>query len=741
MMSVEKWMSTCIVSSLLGLPILATAQSPQSDAASARSGLEEIVVTAQRREQNLQDVPISVSAVTAESLGAFQITDTVQLQQLVPGLTINKNLVNATPFLRGVGQAGGAFGVDSPVAGYMDGFYLASPTASVFSLNNVSRVEVLKGPQGTLFGRNATGGVIQIVTKDPSHTPALDVTAGYANFDTSTFNLYGETGVTDTLAVNVSGLYRDQGEGWGRNVFSGNDAFYTDERAVTSKLMWTPAESTTVKLLGFYDKLESDVGINFNVYPGSVATDGSQNLGRYTVNHIDTPIRNEQYLIGLAVEHDFGWSRLVSLTGYQHLDNSFDFNVNGITGRATPFKSSTNIRIDAGTQTRTQELQLLSPADSPIDWIAGLFYLDDRQSAAQITCVNLAAACNPPTAPSVLRAVQDTRSYAAFGQMSFDVFAATGLTLGLRYTDDKKELSGSQPGAAVPYPGAPFAGDPDGIPTEKTWSKLTWRAALDHKFNDDMLGYVSYNRGFRSGSYNISNWINAPINPEVLDAYEIGFKSEWFDHALRLNSALFYYDYKDIQLRSAAPPAPVGQFLTLNAAESEIYGLDVDFVAAATERLSIQGGFEVLHAEYTKFPAGPCTAAAPIGGTVLGGTVSSICDLSGYDLIRAPHFTGTLGFTYEVPTSVGEFSIGANNSYNSGFYWDPDNRLKQKAYNSLNATLGWTINDQWRFELWGKNLLDEKIDATVQGASGGSDIQSPGEPRTYGVRVNMRLGH
>ncbi len=744
-MSIEKWLNTCIASYLLVLPVVATAQSQQGDPA-AESGnnvLDEVVVTAQRREQNLQDVPISVSAITAASLGEFQITDTVQIQQLVPGLTINKNLLNATPFLRGVGQAGGSFGVDSPVAGYIDGFYLASPTASVFSLNNVSRVEVLKGPQGTLFGRNATGGVIQIVTKNPSDAPALDATAGYERFDTTTFNLYGETPITDNLAVNVSGLYRDQGDGWGTNVFTGNDAFYTDERAATAKLMWTPSDKITVKLLGFYDKLHSDVGINFNVYPGAVASDGSRSLGRYTVNHIDSPIRNQQYLVGLTYEQDLGWGRLVSLTGYQHLDNSFNFNVNGIIGSGPPPRAAVNGGIDATTQTRTQELQLLSPADSPVDWIAGVFYLDDQQSAVQWTCVGLAVSCGSASAPTAgrLQVVQDTRSYAAFGQTTFDAFLGTRLTLGLRYTDDNKRLSGSQPGATVPYPGAPYASDPNGIPTDLTWTKLTWRAALDRKFTDDVLGYVSYNRGFRSGSFNMFNWSNPPARPEVLDAYEIGLKTEWFDHALRLNSALFYYDYQDIQLRSAAPPAPLGTFLTLNAAQSEIYGLDVDFVAAPTDRLNLQGGFEVLHAEYTNFPNGPCSTPATIGGAVLGGTVSSVCpDLSGRDLIRAPHFTGTLGMTYRMPTSAGEFSLSVNNSYNSGFSWDPDNRLKQKAYNALNATLGWQLNDRWRFELWGRNLLDEEVDASVQGAAGGTDVQSPGEPRVYGVRVNLHLG-
>lgn len=724
----------------------------QTAAAGEAKALEEIVVTAERRETSLQNTAITISAFNGETLAKTGISDSIAIQQLVPGLVINKNFSAAVPFLRGVGSISSGTGAEMSVATYLDGFYIPNPASGLFALNNVERVEVLKGPQGTLFGRNASGGVIQVVTRDPSHEASVDASASYANYDTSELNFYGTTGLTDSLAVSLAGNQSKQGEGWGRNLYTGKDAFMTDQTGLQAKLKWTPAASTTATLSAFYNDLDSDVGANFGIFPGQLGLDGTPFLGRYTVSHYDTFTRSEQWMVGLRIDHDLGWANLASLTGYHHLRSAFLFAQNGIVGQPAAGRGATNIYATARTHTLTQELQLLSKADAPFEWIVGAFYLDDVTAATQGlfgTCVD--ATCAPTPVPLLTKPTQDADSIAGFGQATFDLFEATHLTLGLRYTRDRKSLSGTVvpfpgqpntpatvPTTTVAYPGAPFAGDPDGIPTHSSWPKGTWRITLDHDFSDAVMGYVSYNRGFKSGVYNIASFGNIPARPEVLDAYEAGVKSELLGRTLRLNAAVFYYDFKDIQLRTSAPPAPVGQTILYNAAQSRIKGVDVDLEFAPVSGLTLSGGVELLDAEYTEFPGGACIAPRPVTGAVLGGTVTTVCDRSGATLIRAPKVSAILGVDYTLPTSVGSFSAAVKDTYTGSFFWDPSNRLEQDAYHYLNVSLTWTApRANWDVQLFARNLLDEFYYTSAFEGGGGNDTYSPGDPRTYGIKVGM----
>ncbi len=726
-------MLRCVRMMVLGMGALCASTVVALAQAAADSGPEEVVVTAQRRVQPMQKVPIAMSVTSAAVLDQFQVKDMIQIQALVPGLTVARSNINSTPYLRGVGQAAGSIGVDSPIAAYIDGFYVAWPTATVFSLTSVDHIEVLKGPQGTLFGRNATGGVIQVVTRDPSGTTSLDATASYGNYDTTDLRLYGETALSDDLAVGVGLMAIDENEGWGRNVFSGTRAFYDHERVATAKAVWTPTSDTTVKLLATYNHLDTDIGLENGIWPGSVAADGHVNIGRYTLDHVPASSVTDQYMLGLTVEQDLHWATLVSLTGYQQLDNNNYFVIGASPGSAAPFKPVSVSGGQLALKNWTQEVQLLSPEDSELSWIVGFFYLHDTQDGVFRTCTNVASVCNPPYVATPLFANQRTTSYAGFGQATYNVTDDLHVTAGLRYTSDKKALEGSQAGAAVPFAGAPYPGNPAGIPTDSTWSKLTYRASVDYQITPDMMAFASYNTGFRSGTYVLNNWTNPPARPEEITAYEAGVKSEWLDRKLRLNSSVFYYQYDDIQLRRTALSG--GTFVTFNAAQSEIYGLDLDFDYVASSELTIVGGLELLHAEYTSFPSGPCTTPAVIGGTTLGGAVTAVCDLSGNDMIRAPSVTANLGVRYSTPLWGGTFNVFANDGYNSGFAWDPDNRLQQKSYHMVNATVGWSPNERWRFELWSQNLLDAEVNGAAQAAQGGTDDYSPGAPRTFGVRV------
>jgi iron complex outermembrane receptor protein len=227
-----------------------------SDAVPATSGtsdsLAEITVTAARRAQNLQDVPVSISAVTADSAAQMGITGTEQLQTAVPGLVMTRQANGATPYLRGVGFATGDTNGENSVAVYVDGVYQPIPMGNFFDFNNLDRVEVLKGPQGTLFGRNATGGVIQVITKDPSFTPSAEVSAGYANYATSSGAVYATTGVTDKVAIDVSAMYERQNDGWGHDFTTGEPTFRQDNASVRSKILILPDDATKIVIAADY---------------------------------------------------------------------------------------------------------------------------------------------------------------------------------------------------------------------------------------------------------------------------------------------------------------------------------------------------------------------------------------------------------------------------------------------------------------------------------------------------------
>lgn len=732
-------------------PAPAAANGEADDAA----GVGDIVVTANRRAENLQDVPISVAAFQGETLKTMGIQSTVDLPQLTPGLSLTRTLVGTNAFLRGVGTTTAGYSTEVPIATYVDGLYLPNSAASSFSFNNIERIEILKGPQGTLYGRNTTGGLIHVITKEPGDEVSVDASASYANHDTVQLNFYGSTPLTDTLAVNFAALYINQADGWGRNVFLGTEAFTYKDFGVQGKLQWKPGPDTKITLRGFYDKTDSDEGNSAYIYPGSVGADGSRYLGHYNVAYRIQPFaKQRQYSLSLKGEQDFGFATFTSITGYIDNKSPSQQVQSGNLGTGVPGQGAINLSGFQTAKTFSQELQLASNAkDSDFQWIVGAFYYHDKtmiQTDVYAYCVN--NVCPPPT-PARTNGFQKTKSYSAYGDATYSVTPSTRITLGLRYTSDEKSLTGTVaplaglpnsvpafPPSVVTRPGQPFPGFPNGIDTDVTFGKLTYRAVLAQDFTPDVHAFASYNRGFKSGGYNPISFTNPPSRPEVLDAFEVGLKTELFDRLVRFNVSAFYYDYKDIQLRSTAPPAPPGGSLLINAASAHIKGIDSDFLIAPARGLTINGGFVILDAKYSSFPGGTCTTPRVIGGPVVGGFASAPCDLSGRKLPSAPNFSYTLGITYSFDTAIGRFEANANDGYKSKYFWEPDNRITQNSYHLINASLTWTLNDpRFSLQLFGRNLGGVYYFAGAAEGTGGNDVHLPGAPRTYGVKARFNF--
>ena len=680
--------------------------------------LEEVVVTAQRRSESGQRVPVPITAIGATQLQAQGVATVSDLQNAVPSLQMATAGNSVTTFLRGVGSLINAPGADPEVALYVDGVYYPSPAAANFFFNNIASVEVDKGPQGTLFGRNATGGVIQVNTLQPTQIPRFDMTLGYANYNTNEETLYLSGGIAENLAADVSVYNREQG-GWGHNLYTGASIYSRQETAVRSKWVYTPTNATMVTFIADFDHNEGYQGAALNNVTGTSVTGGTPQPFYDVSADTKASENNTQYGFSLKVEHDFGWTRLVSLSadrttkGFLQLDTDQS---------PVPFAY---LRAPQTQQTFTQELQLLSPDQSPIKWIVGAFYLHDRSGVDPLTFTFLGT-------PLINYTYQITNSESVFGQTTLPVFPAliadTHLTLGVRYTnDDRSETN--------------FTDLPTGLIPGTTGSQSTsngnfsYRAALDHSFTSDIFGYVSFDRGFKSGLFNTTSATGAPntgpaVKPETLDAYQIGIKSTFLDHRLRVNFDGFYYSYNDLQVVTFVSAGP----LLSNAASAKIKGADLDAEVTPMKNLTLSASATVLDAHYSDFKNASFYGPAALGLT------SYVGDATGNRLPFAPRISATGASQYRIPTERGDFAINASVSYKSEYYFEPQNLVRQKPFAMVNTSARWTApGGRFDLTLWGKNLSSAKWYAMGGATTLGGEYYSAGDPRTFGVTVGAHF--
>ena len=686
--------------------------------------LEEVIVTSQRRPENLQTVPINVTVTSGTELLNAGVTDTGSLSMAVPGLSYTQTGNSATPFIRGVGTTTASAGTESSVATYVDGVYVSSVNASLFELNNIDRVEVLMGPQGTLFGRNATGGVIQIITKDPSLTPSATINADYANYNTTSGSFYGTTGIGDRAAIDLAAYGRNQADGWGTDLTTGQPTYTRHDYGARAKLLLNPADGTRILVAMDFNRTRNEDGLGWHAVPPAVGVDG---VTRYSGFYNTFGAPNDytdvaQTGLSLTAEQDVRFARLVSITSWRNVNAAEVFDED-----ATPLEI-VGVNSALHDKTVTEELHLLSKDGAGLPWIAGLYYFDDLSEYDPVTLDGLFAA---PLDGTKIASAQKSKSYAAFGQVAPQIATGTHLTLGARYTDDRRSVTGSTMGLIGPETLALGSGS-----QSTSWKKLTWRIALDHQFTPDIMTYISDDRGFKSGVYNILTYSAAPVNPETLDAYQLGIKSEFYNHRLRFNAAAFYYNYKDIQIEVTG----TGGLNLVNAAAAKMRGIDADFAVLPIDALTLRGGVEWMRGYYTSFNNAPLLSPnlGP-GGMPVGGNSQSGGDASGFDTVRTPKATATASADYRMLVPGGSLDFVISDYYNSGFAWDPANRLRQPSYNVLNASVDWkSSKNGWGVRLWGRNLTGSQYCA-FETASSLLDSCAPARPKTYGITVSAHL--
>ena len=750
-----RWRGSLVASGLLALAVTtcAQAQVPQATAqvvaahnaeAENAGGLQEIVVTANKRRENIQDVPIAISAISESDLAAHGIQSTQDVAAAIPGLTMQGSMNGLEAHLRGVGTAAIQAGEENSIATYIDGVYIASLSGSLLQLNNIQQIEVDKGPQGTLFGRNATGGVISITTKAPSHTFGGSGALSYGNYNTVEASAYLTGGLTDSLAGDVALYISNQGQGYGRNLATGDDIQKTQDLAARSKWLFTPSDIDTFTFAFDFERTHSSVLDAFRlVYghpsqwgPGAPAPTGQPYLytgGPWnTTTNLDPVDDFKQGGASLNYVHDFDFGHFTSITAYREAQKELEWSAQPI---PTPAESAGWTEKE---RQITEELQIASSDKSLIKWVGGLYYLHGH-AAYEPFFIEGSATTPPPLDHIDFLADELTDSYAAFGQSTAPIpfVSNTNLTVGLRYTREKRGITGATVAYFLPPIPQAVAGLTD---ADKTFSKLTWRLSLDHHFTNDLLAYASYNRGFKSGVYNT---IPAggpgvePVNPEVLDAYEVGLKSDALDHRLRLNASTFFYKYSQLQVSVFTPTHSDIE----NGAEAHIYGLDADLQFIVTQGLSLQAGLEWLHDRFVSFPNAQILVPQSVAQG--GGNLPVFGAATGNRLPYTPDWAANVALDYELPSSVGPFDLNIAYSYHSGWYPDPDNNLKSPISNLLNARITYTpkANDRLRAILWGRNLTNQAVPMwlTEAGNPGGYDEEIDLPPRTYGLRFEYTL--
>lgn len=702
-------LSLCAIA--VGTPVAAHAQAADAE------GIGDIVVTAQRRSERLQDVPVTVAAFTSERLQAAAIQSTSDLAVITPGLTMGNTSGFLRPNIRGVGTTSVGAGLENSVATYIDGIYIASQPAALLSLSDIERVEVLKGPQGTLFGRNATGGVIQVVTRQPGDEFSGSADIGYGNYDAVRGNMYLTGPLADNLAASATVSAGRHGA-FGKNLLSGRGIHNTKlDLATRGKLRWSDG-ATSIALSGDYTKYDS-TEVLVAGSPGAQRLFAPPFTGGYY--DADINIQPSRVITGgggaLQVSHDLGGVTLTSITAYRKL--KFNQTLDGDAG-------PTPVLIQQYTQRDrqfSQEIQLASNGDGRLQWQIGAYYFD---FASHYDPYRLIQA----TATTEIDSKQSAKSYAGFAQATWEVMDGTKVTAGVRITDETKRVRGqgillSPAGVVTGQAIAPVA-------QKKHYTPLTWRIALDHRFSADVMAYVSYSRGFKSGGYNAQTPQVIGYDPERLDAYEVGLKSDLLDRKVRLNLSAFYYNYSNIQV-AAYLVATNSQIY--NGAKSRIYGLDFDLEARPARGLTLTASAEALHDRFTDFPR----AVISTPNTNNGGYTLAPGSAKGNRLPFAADFTVSLGADYSVPVSFGTAGINVAYYHSTGFKTEPDNRLKQSPYDTLNATIRIAgEDDSWFARLWGRNLTNShvKLQHLTAGITEGVGYAAP---RTYGITIGTHF--
>lgn len=641
-----------------------------------------------------------------ESAGIERVSD---LAQVVPGIRIDEAGPYTEPSIRGISSVVTGAGFAPNIATYLDGYYRPDPLGGDIPFSDVDSVQVLKGPQGTLFGRNSTGGAFLVTTRGPTFTPQAQVQASYGNYSEAHVSLFVAGPLSNTMAVSLSG-HLDGVEGFNHNIVTGDRVGDMHGGEIHAKLLYQANNDSSITVSIDHSEVNDGNAFLYNAYqdrsdgpifvPGSVtssqrgqvANDGPDSYANTTTTG---------YLTG---KFKIGAVKLVSYTGYQWIDVSklsFDLDAS-----SAPFGSLAFPETD---HVFTQEFDL-SGSTSKFDWVAGAFYMNQQQ-AQPFSVLEGNGSTN-----HISNTSEAINAYAAFADGTYKLTDNLYLTAGARYgVDDITGISAFEPTFAD-------------LIHHHTFGNVDGRVVLRYQLDPRSNIYASVSRGSKAGSFNVSLGNPAPVLPEHITAYEVGYKisrPRW-----HFEAAAYDYEYTDQQITEY-----VGNYqYFVNAQASRVYGAEGQAGLELTDEFRLDAGAAYTHGTYLRFNNAERYAFSPTSGV----SVSLGNDASGNTMERAPAFSGNIGLTYHRSLAGGQFNLTGNFAYQTKINFDPFGDTFQPAYGLLNMRAAWTEpGNHWTVALYGKNVTDTKYLTQVNQETAGT-FQQYGRPATYGVEVTWR---
>jgi iron complex outermembrane receptor protein len=701
--------------------VVAAGAAPAAAMAADAGGahLEEVIVTATKSgATQMQKTAIAMSAVTAADVERSGLTNVKDLVQFTPSLQAPQNNVFAQIYIRGIGSNNIFNGSDPSSTVQVDGVYIARPFAQFGNFLDVERVEVLRGPQGTLYGRNSVGGTINVISRAPSETLTGRVQLVAGNYGIVQEQAYVSGPiVADKVLFSVAQNYLRH-DPFRENITpGGNDVDSQDQGSVRAQLLVRPTdriEATTRVDLTYADY--SPMGYAKILRPYDAATNSI--LGDYSKVALNSVGSGLVTTGGVAEEVNVrldGGMSFKSITAYRR-NTTKTFTDTDSTDRPITY-SLTGERQSQF----SQEFNLSGKTDR-LDYVLGLYYLNEKIRTNSIIS-QLVAGTYTGIFPSSL-----VNAYAVYAQGSYHFTDRLSAIVGGRYSTEEKIFNGNV-GSYVAATRLPNGRAPTIYRGKGEYEAFTPKIGLDYRFTDRIFGYASATRGFKSGGFNQTSTTAAAslgFAPEKLWSYEAGLKTEWLDRRLRLNGTVFHYDYTDLQVQNFITP---GVTDISNAATAKVDGVELEAAAKPTQNLSLTANLAYLDARYDYFPR-----ASGAGGVTI--------DASGNRLSASPEWSGNLVAQYDWPLATGAvISLRGEAFYQSRSYFVASNDplQSQGAYSLFNGSLTYSFPDnRTQIALWGRNLGDEQY---VTGTATISPVVSgrPGEPRTFGVRIDRKL--
>eukprot|EP00903_Cladosiphon_okamuranus_P003401 g3399.t1 len=708
------------ISTALSAPAIA-----QDDEDSARR-LGTVNVTAQRVEENLQDVPVAVTALSTEQIEDKQVLNIRDLTAQVPNINIATNTGTASAariFLRGVGEDESRGAVDQAVGIYVDGVYIGRSVGSLFDVVDLESIEVLRGPQGTLYGRNTVGGAIKLTPVKPQMENSAKLSAVLGNYDRVELKGTGNFQIADSTAVRVTGFSR-QRDGFHDVIPNGPFAGEgpegvgaLDTFAIRASLLHEFNDDWS--LLVAVDHTDD----NSDPIPDSAAPGNDADNDIFTIEPLPgttcpaggllplgcfTAYNSEVQSTGVMARFDgaFGTLDFTSISAYRELEDDLSTRI------GFPFTQMTD------QNQFSQEFTIGQTGQGALDWIAGLYYFEEDLVLDSVFIFPFSIDTS-------------TESIALFGQGTYMINDQLSVTGGLRYTEDSKDFDGVGPFGFARTDSA-------------TFDNLSFTIGVDYRFNDDILGYAKFATGFKSGGWSPDAFsgtaVFLPVDEETLDSFEVGLKSD-FNDSFRLNVAAFFNQYEGLQIGATVPGLGFTRF---NVDETEIAGLEVEAVWQVTDNFQVNGNLGLLDAEYTSLTGDQARglsnngAGCPAGVDPTNDAQIINCAL-GLDLKNAPEYKATIGVLYTEPVYQGELIVSADASFEDDS-WSLVANSPAHAFIEIdtlvNARVKYADDRGWSVAVFGRNLTDEEY-YRASSASSFTTYASP--PLEYGIELGVEF--